>query len=151
MRVIEDSNNKPDIFVNVSGVSLYRPNNDKVYTEFDSGEDYDFMSRLCLQWEKAATLSSQNDNSAKTRSVKIRCGVVLGRDGGMIRSIKMPFLFGLGGRIATGNQYLPWIHIKDICNLIKFSIEQENVNGILNGVAPDIITNNQFTKVTFIL
>lgn len=72
---------------------------------------------------------------------------MIGRDGGMIKSMKLPFQLGLGGKIGTGKQILPWIHIDDLCNLIKFSIEQNNVEGALNGVAPDIVTNEDFTKV----
>lgn len=78
--------------------------------------------------------------------MRIRTGVVIGRDGGMIKSMKLPFQLGLGGKIGSGKQPLPWIHIDDLCSLIKFSIEQANVEGALNGVAPEIITNEDFTK-----
>lgn len=65
----------------------------------------------------------------------------------MIKSLKLPFWFGVGGRIGEGTQPLPWIHIDDLCQLIKYSIENKQVSGTLNGVAPDIITNGDFTKV----
>lgn len=65
----------------------------------------------------------------------------------MIKSLKLPFWFGFGGKIGSGTQPLPWIHIDDLCQLIKYSIENDKVNGALNGVAPDIITNGDFTKV----
>lgn len=64
----------------------------------------------------------------------------------MIKQMKLPFWLGLGGKISDGKQILPWIHIDDLCNLIKYSIEQTNVDGAMNGVAPDIITNEDFTK-----
>ena len=67
----------------------------------------------------------------------------------MIKSLILPFWFGLGGPIGNGSHYLPWIHVDDLCNIIKFSIENTNINGILNGVAPEIITNGEFTKVCF--
>ena len=73
-------------------------------------------------------------------------GVVLGRDGGMIKQTIIPFCFGLGGRIASGKQYFPWIHVADMASIITFSIMNEQVTGVLNGVAPEIITNEQFTK-----
>lgn len=79
--------------------------------------------------------------------VKIRTGVVIGRNGGMIKSLRIPFWLGLGGVVGSGEQILPWIHLDDLCNLIKFSIENRDVKGVLNGVAPDIITNASFTKV----
>lgn len=79
--------------------------------------------------------------------IRIRCGVVIGRDGGMIQSLKLPFWLGLGGNMADGKQPLPWIHIADICSLIKFCIEDKNAEGVYNGVAPQIVTNEDFTKV----
>lgn len=97
------------------------------------------MSKLCIEWEKAATIN-------EVRNVKIRTGVVLGREGGMIKSLILPFWFGFGGPVASGNQPLTWIHITDLCNLIKFSIENPKVCGVLNGVAPQIITNRDFSS-----
>lgn len=72
---------------------------------------------------------------------------MIGRNGGMIKSMMLPFWLGVGGCIGDGKQILPWIHIDDLCNLIKFSIENKNVSQALNGVAPQIITNGEFTKV----
>lgn len=65
----------------------------------------------------------------------------------MIKSLKPSFWFGMGSFIGEGKQPLPWIHIDDLCNLIKHAVENRNVNGVLNGVAPDIITNADFTRV----
>lgn len=65
----------------------------------------------------------------------------------MIKNMIVPFFFGLGGPIASGKQFLPWIHIEDLIRLIQFAIENENVKGVLNGVAPQVITNAEFTKV----
>ncbi|KAK0090375.1 hypothetical protein PV325_001149 [Microctonus aethiopoides] len=135
------ANSDVKFFATVSGVAYYKPN-DEEYTEYDKCEKYDFLSELTHAWEEAAELP--NDN--KCRRVTIRSGVVLGRNGGMISQIFMPFYFGLGGPMGTGKQYLPWIHISDIVDLFIFASEKENVTGILNGVAPEIITNKQFTK-----
>ena len=142
-RAIENAKVKPKVFVNISGVSHYRPGL-KEQTESDQVEEYDFMSHLCIEWEKAANLSQ--DTLKECRLVKIRSGVVIGREGGMIQSLILPFWMGLGGPIGAGNHYLPWIHIQDLCNMIKFSVENEKVEGVLNGVAPDVITNGIFTK-----
>lgn len=79
--------------------------------------------------------------------MKIRCGVVLGRTGGMIKSLYLPFYLGLGGPVLPGSQPLPWIHITDICNLIKFCIEENQAKDVMNGVAPQIVTNREFSKV----
>lgn len=133
---------KPDVFVNISGVSCYKPDDKKVYTEDDKCEKYDFFSDLCIEWEKAATLNE----STGVRNVKLRTGVVLGREGGMIKSLYLPFFFGAGGPVGEGNQILPWIHIDDLCSLILYSIENKKVDGVLNAVAPDIVTNKDFAK-----
>lgn len=81
--------------------------------------------------------------------VIIRSGAVLGRWGGMIKNMFLPFYFGFGGKIGSGKQYLPWIHIDDLTRLIHFAIENENIQGVLNGVAPQVITNEHFTKVSY--
>ncbi|CAL7936185.1 unnamed protein product [Xylocopa violacea] len=132
---------KADAFVTISGVSYYKPN-DTEYTEESNCEKYDFLSELCHQWEAAAQLPKDSN----IRQITIRSGVVLGKNGGMIKQMYLPFLFGLGGPISNGNQYMPWIHIIDLVNLFLYSIETRNVHGILNGVAPQIVTNKEFTK-----
>lgn len=142
VRAITAAEKKPEVFINISGVSNYKPDLKKVYTEDDPSIDYDFMSKLCIEWEKAATIS----NDVGVRNVKIRSGVVLGREGGMIASLIYPFWFGVGGPVGSGMQALPWIHIEDLCQLIKFSIENQKVQGVLNGVAPQIINNKDFSK-----
>lgn len=114
------------------------PADDKEHDESSPGMAYDYMSRLCVEWEKAAT-------GAPSRTVKIRTGVVLGREGGMIDNLYWPYFFGLGGPIGEGKHPLPWIHIDDLCRLIKYAVENESVEGVLNGTAPEIITNLKFS------
>jgi len=70
--------------------------------------------------------------------VNCRSGVVLGRQGGMIQQLYWPFFFGVGGPVGSGRQFLPWIHINDITRLFLFAVEQKKVDGILNGVAPNV-------------
>lgn len=140
-RAIERATVKPRAFVSISGVSHY-PAGPRQNTEDSQTVEFDFMSKLCVAWERAATLG---DNSI-CRQVKIRSGVVIGREGGMIQSLILPFWFGLGGPIGDGSHDLPWIHVDDLCGLIKFVIEKPEVKGVLNGVAPELITNKDFTK-----
>jgi len=64
--------------------------------------------------------------------------VVIGRGGGLIKSVFMPFYFGVGGPIGDGKQYMPWIHVVDLANLFHFAIENDKVRGVLNGVAPQV-------------
>lgn len=65
----------------------------------------------------------------------------------MIKSLYLPFYVGLGGPVLPGNQPLPWIHKTDICNLIEFCIEKDQAKDVINGVAPQIVTNREFSKV----
>lgn len=67
----------------------------------------------------------------------------------MIQNIWMPFYLGLGGPMGTGKQILPWIHLEDLCRLIQHCLESDKCKGPLNAVAPEIVTNGQFSKVIF--
>ncbi|XP_076280911.1 epimerase family protein SDR39U1 [Lasioglossum baleicum] len=136
-------NTKANVFVSISGVAYYKPDDNIEYTEESKCEKYDFLSGLCHKWEAAAQFPADSS----VRQVTIRSGVVLGRDGGMIKQIYLPFCLGLGGTIGDGTQCMPWIHVTDLVNMFILSLENENVCGILNGVAPQIVTNKEFTKV----
>lgn len=140
---IDLAEEKPSAFILMSGVGIYQPSETEEYTEKSISTEFDYLSKMCHHWEKAAALS---DNTF-CRQVTIRSGVVLGRDGGMIKQLYLPFFMGLGGPVGTGKQYLPWIHINDITRMIVFSIENNNVKGVMNGVAPQQVTNGQFSKV----
>lgn len=144
-KAIIKSESKPNVFVTMSGVGIYQPSETVEYSEESMPTEYDFLSKLALAWEKASILPP----NVNCRQVNIRCGVVLGRDGGMIKQLYLPFYVGLGGPVMPGGQYLPWIHIDDITRLILYAIENEIVIGVLNGVAPQLITNKQFSDVSY--
>ena len=80
------------------------------------------------------------------RNVFVRPAVVLGRQGGMIQQIFVPFFCGVGGRMGAGTQPMAWIHVKDLCGMIVHAVENDNVEGVLNGVAPQMITNQDFVN-----
>lgn len=99
--------------------------------------------KLAKEWEASSLLDGNNKT---TRRVIIRSGVVLGPDGGIIKQLKLPFSLGLGGPLGSGNQWFPWIHVTDLANLFKFAIFNDNVTGVLNGVAQEQITNREFVR-----
>ncbi|XP_061715179.1 epimerase family protein SDR39U1 [Cydia pomonella] len=140
VEAINKAEAKPKVLVVVTGVGAYEPSEYNKYDESSVVTGSDFFSRLTIEWEGAA---SKVDPSV--RLVIIRSGVVIGREGGMIKNMILPFFLGLGGRIGSGKQFLPWIHVDDLTGIIKFAIENEKVDGILNGVSPHIITNQDFT------
>lgn len=139
---VRQSNNPPQVFVSMSGVGYYKPDPTAQYDEDSAGGDFDYLSELCTAWEAAANLPP----SLNIRQVIVRSGVVLGRDGGMIQQIYWPFFMGVGGRIGSGQQWFPWIHVEDIAGIITHAITDDSVSGILNGVAPQPATNTDFTK-----
>nr|CAG4650214.1 EOG090X07KR [Sida crystallina] len=142
VKAIKEAEFKPKVFVSTSGVGYYPPSPVKEYTEESEGGSGDYFASLCTDWEAAAQIPAETG----VRTVVIRSGVVLGRRGGMISELYHPFFFGLGGPVGNGQQYFPWIHIKDIARLFQFSIENDQVRGTLNGVAPHIITNKEFAS-----
>ena len=81
-----------------------------------------------------------------TRKSIFFSGIALGRDGGMINNMYLPFFFGVGGQIGSGKQWLPWVHVDDVSGIIKYAIEEEHVSGILNAVAPESANNKDFTN-----
>nr|CAD7609447.1 unnamed protein product [Timema genevievae] len=133
---------KPTVFVTISGVGIYKPSPDREYTEDSLIPEFDFLSKLCHEWERAARLPQ----NLGVRQVVIRSGVVLGKNGGMVKQLYIPFYLGLGGPVGSGKQHMPWIHIDDLTNLLLFAIEKKDVEGVLNGVAPEIVTNKEFSQ-----
>lgn len=133
----------PKVFVSFSGVGFYRPDPVKTYDESSPGGDFDYLSELCTAWENSAKLPTSTNG---IRQVIVRCGVVLGRDGGMIQSIYWPFFFGLGGPIGSGKQWFPWVHVNDVAGFVTHAIVNSNVSGVYNMVAPQCATNIDFTK-----
>lgn len=141
-QAICSSSKPPKAFVSLSGVGYYKPDPNKEYTENDVVEPFDFLSHLTKEWEAAAKLPSQ----VPTRSVIVRTGVVVGKDGGVIQNIKTPFSLGLGGPIGSGKQWFPWVHVDDMAGIILHAVENDRVSGILNGTAPNPVHSEEFTK-----
>lgn len=137
-----EAQKRPKVFIQITGVGYYPYSDSVVYNE-DSKvkpDELNFFGRLVHDWEAAATLPKD----LGVRNVFVRSGVVLGRNGGMIKQIFLPFYVGGGGRMGSGTQHFPWIHVKDLSGIVIHAIENENVSGVLNGVAPQIITNQEF-------
>ncbi|XP_076329929.1 epimerase family protein SDR39U1 isoform X2 [Tachypleus tridentatus] len=139
---IQNIKTPPEVFATISGVGYYKPSQETEYTEDSPGGDHDFLAELCRKWESAGDLPLE----LQVRRIIVRSGVVLGRHGGMIQQMFWPFFLGLGGPISSGTQYMPWIHLDDIVGIFFHAITNNHVSGILNGVAPQVITNGDFTK-----
>ncbi|KAM9646042.1 epimerase family protein SDR39U1 [Trichechus inunguis] len=127
----------PKTWILVTGVAYYQPSLTAEYDEDSPGGDFDFFSSLVTKWEAAARLPGDS-----TRQVVVRSGVVLGRAGGAIGHMLLPFRLGLGGPIGSGHQFFPWIHISDLVGILAHALEARHVQGVLNGVAPGPTTTN---------
>ncbi|XP_006835439.1 PREDICTED: epimerase family protein SDR39U1 [Chrysochloris asiatica] len=131
----------PRTWILVTGVAYYQPSLTAEYDEDSPGGDFDFFSNLVTKWEAAAKLPGDS-----TRQVVVRSGVVLGREGGAIGQMLLPFRLGLGGPIGSGRQFFPWIHISDLAGILAHALEARHVQGVLNGVAPAPTTNAEFAQ-----
>lgn len=129
-------------FFSASAVGYYGYKlSSKVFYEDDLASD-DFLSQVCLKWEnEVKTITSQN-----IRTAIVRTGVVLSINGGAFLKMLKPVQMGVGAAVGSGNQYVPWIHIHDLCMIYLKAIEDNSFSGIYNGVAPGYQTNHDFTK-----
>lgn len=129
-------------FIVASGIGYYGATTcAKIFTEQDTpGED--FISTVCKLWEKA----SLQFNSINVRTVIFRTGVVFSKNGGAFNKLSKPIKLGLGAIIGSGEQYTPWIHIEDLCQLYVHAIENSEIQGVYNAVAPEHITNKSLIK-----
>ncbi len=131
----------PKVFVMASAIGYYGSRGDEELTEqTESGEG--FLADLTRQWEKA----SEALDKSNIRTVRLRIGVVLSPDGGVLPRMVGPFKLGLGGRIGDGKQYLSWIGMDDVVGVTKFVLGNENIRGPINVVAPSPATNREFVK-----
>ena len=139
VHAIKNSTNKPQVLVSTSAVGIY--SNKKINSEEECEYGKNFLARLCKTWESEA-LKAKDD----TRVVIFRFGIVLGKNGGALQSMLLPFKLGLGGTIGNGSQYFSFVHIEDLKNAFKFVVENENLNGAFNLGAPRPTTNKGLTK-----
>ncbi len=132
---------KPKVFVSASGVGFYGDRGDELVDE-GTGPGSGFLADVCKEWEAATRPASD----AGVHVVNVRLGVVLSRRGGALPKMLRPFRVGVGGPIGTGRQYTSWIAIDDVVGAIEHLLRAENVTGPVNLVAPDPVTNGEFTK-----
>ena len=138
---VEQCAHPPGVFISASAVGYYGPCGDEPIKE-TSPAGSDFLARLCVEWERQA----QMVESPATRLVIVRTGLVLAKDGGALAKMLTPFKLGLGATIATGDQYMPWIHVDDWTALVSWLLHNDRATGAFNGAAPTPVTNRDFTR-----
>jgi uncharacterized protein (TIGR01777 family) len=131
----------PRVFVSASAIGFYGDRSDEELTE-NSPSGTGFLPEVCQEWE-AATAAAKRAN---IRVVHLRFGVILSPAGGALAKMLTPFRLGLGGRLGNGRQWMSWIALEDAVGCISHALATEALRGPVNAVAPNPVTNREFTK-----
>jgi len=134
-------NAKPAVLISASAIGVYGSRGDEVLTEA-STPGTDFLSDLAKDWEAEALRAE----SFRARVVLARFGIILAEHGGALPKMMLPFRLGVGGRIASGRQWMSWVSLDDVVEIIKFALANRDVRGPVNVVAPEAVTNLEFTR-----
>jgi uncharacterized protein (TIGR01777 family) len=133
---------RPRVLVSASGIGYYGSCGDQVLTE-ESPLGHDFLSRLGQEWEAEAAKAE----ALGIRVVRARFGIILAKHGGALPRMARPFLWGAGGKIAYGEQWMSWVTLQDVVAILRFALENGAARGPLNVVSPQPVHNAEFTKV----
>ena len=130
-------------FISASAIGYYGSvTSGRIYSEADP-PGTGFLASTCRQWEEAA----DSFNRTGIRTVKIRNAMVLENDDSALKRLMMPAKYGFLVSLGTGRQYMPWIHIRDLCEIYLKAIENPGLSGAFNAVAPEHVSHNEFLKV----
>lgn len=132
---------RPKVLVSASAIGYYGDRGDETLTE-SSAAGTGFLATVCQEWE-AATRPAEE---AGIRVATLRIGGVLDPSGAMLGKMRTPFLLGLGGRFGDGRQYLSWITLDDLIEVIKLALRRDSLSGPVNAVSPQPVTNADFTR-----
>jgi len=131
----------PRVFVQIAGVGIYGDKGERICDETTPPGD-DFVSEVCQKWEAAFDCVE----AAQTRKVLLRLGVALGRNGGLLDVLGKLARWFLGGQVGSGRQYLSWIHLGDLSEMILSAIDREDLIGTFNATAPNPVTNAELMR-----
>ena len=132
---------RPRLFISGSAIGYYGNTGDSIVDE-DSGRGHGFLSDVAASWE-SATKAAQD---AGIRTIHLRTGIVISPDGGVLKKMMTPFKMGVGGVVGNGKQYMSWISIDDVIGIIDRMLNHGQLSGPYNLVAPNPVTNYEFTK-----
>jgi len=140
--VLKRNDKKLEAFVSASGIGIYGAvNGSEICTENTLAVN-DFLGYTCQKWEAAADTME----SLGIRTVKIRTGLVLGKDDGFLKKMAPLFKLNLGSALGSGKQYMPWIHIDDLCAIYLEAVRNDKMSGAYNATINDSTTNDSFSK-----
>jgi uncharacterized protein len=131
---------RPDALICASAVGYYGSRGEEILEE-SSAPGSDFLADVCIAWEREAQAAEQ----LGIRAVQVRTGIVLDRRGGALKQMLPPFKVGVGGKLGSGQQWMSWIHHEDLAGIYRFALTNP-LRGPVNGVAPQPVTNAEFTR-----
>ena len=137
---VAKAKHKLSIMISGSAVGYYGNNYDTEHDEITDNPD-DFAQQLCKKWEAAAEPVKDHG----VRLCILRTGLVIGKDGGFVKRMLLPFKLGLGGRLGDGNQWMSWIHKDDLIAIIEMLLTSPDLEGNFNATAPEPVTNAEFS------
>jgi uncharacterized protein (TIGR01777 family) len=141
MEAIGRMNAKPSVFISASAIGYYGNRGDAELSEESSAGD-DFLAGIAKEWEAEALRAE----AWRTRVVLARFGIILAKQGGALAKMLTLFRLGLGGRLGSGKQWMSWVALHDVIEILKMAIMNSALSGPLNVVAPQPVTNLEFTK-----
>jgi len=140
-RSLSELDRPPRVFVGASAVGFYGDRGDDLLDESESSGD-GFLAEVCREWEAAADPARDKG----IRVVHLRFGVVLSGEGGALAKMLLPFRLGLGGVLGDGSQYMSWIALDDAVGVVFHAISRDDLQGPVNAVSPNPVTNREYTK-----
>lgn len=140
VEAMADLKTPPQVLVNASAIGFYGTSREACFQE-SSAAGSDFLASLCERWEAAAAAVPTG-----TRLVTVRIGIVIAAGGGALGKMLPVFRAGFGGPIGSGQQWMSWIHRSDLCALIQRGLEDSAWTGVVNGVAPQPVSMNEFAR-----
>lgn len=136
-----DDADRPHVLVSASASGYYGPRGDEAVSESDP-PGTGFLAEVCVAWEREARAAEQ----LGLRVVRIRTGIVLDAEGGALAKMLPPFRLGVGGPVAGGRQWMPWIHLDDEVGIFLAALDGRGWSGPVNAAAPNPVTNREFSK-----
>ena len=133
-------NARPSVLVSASAIGYYGGRGDETLTE-ESKPGTDFLAGLAQEWEAEALKAE----ALGIRVVLARFGIILAREGGALPKMMLPFKFGAGGKLGSGQQWMSWVTLEDLVEILRFAIENASVRGAINIVSPQPLQNAEFT------
>lgn len=142
-KAIQAASQKPTVLLQSSAVGYYGARDDDEIITEDAAVGADFLAKVCFDWE----MSTAPVTRMGIRRPILRTGIVLSHDGGALSKMVLPFKFFAGGPLGNGKQWMPWIHITDEVRAIKFLLDHPQADGPFNLVAPNPVTNKEFSDI----